>query len=172
MCLAGSGEGSCDCGLSLPPPAVAPAADRRGLHMETQTHGVVRHFLAPVRCYMNKGSHGPLDTSHPSSGIFHFANAHLCCVHDERMVEGKKGAPVLQIPTNWTQHFSFSSVAFKDKKTERRLSLQGRRVLCLFCAGTMGALFTLHEGGGHAMFLFIHRKTNPDVVLPVTSIQL
>lgn len=33
------------------------------------THGVVRHFLAPVGCYMNKGLHCPLDTSHPSSGI-------------------------------------------------------------------------------------------------------
>lgn len=51
--------------------------------MELQTHRVVSHFLSLTgRCYMNKGSHCPLDTSHPSSGIpaLNIWNALLGCV--------------------------------------------------------------------------------------------
>lgn len=71
-----------ECG-SCRTPTVGPGVGRRGSHMELQTHRVVSHFLSLTgRCYMNKGSHCPLDTSHPSSGIpaLNIWNALLGCV--------------------------------------------------------------------------------------------
>lgn len=79
---------------------------------------------------------------------------------------------MLQIPTNWTQHFSFSSVAFKDKKKRKEAFSAGPEGALFVLSGNNGGVIYITRGGRTCNVSFYTPKTNPDVVLRVTSIQL